>query len=239
MKATHDKVESQPSEIFILHAAIFCKFRRRFGYLYRHYPNKDKIIDLLDYWLFSIYAIKKIYGDHGLTEFLDSELSNPQRFSFWYEFENLAIGRTILQKKPSRILFFILSLFCKRLLLPGADLGGIYEKFQSKISNWYMKSICPVEHESLKGELFKYLDEIFFDCLSFSEIARVKEKLPKVFYSRVIDVPRNGEIFIEGSCASFLEFSGLENIMLFSRVLKITGVQHGGEIGRASCRERV
>ena len=65
--------------------------------------------------------------------------------------------------------------------------------------------------------------------LSDNEIAKIKEKIPVIFYSKDIHQPFiNRKIYIKGSSASFLEYNGIENVFLFNTKLKIEGHQHGG-----------
>ena len=73
------------------------------------------------------------------------------------------------------------------------------------------------------------LDKLMTSYLSENEIVIVKHKIPKFFYSKKVRHHQKSDlIYLEGSCASFLEFSGYENILLLDAMLKIEGYQHGG-----------
>ena len=75
-------------EFFLSHKKNFSKFEIDLDNLYLTYQNRSKIIVLLDYWVFNILLLKKIYGSKGLVDFCNSDINNPQRFSFLYEIDN-------------------------------------------------------------------------------------------------------------------------------------------------------
>ena len=50
----------KPNELFQKHVDNFKDFQVNINELYADNPNKDKIVALLDYWIFSISCLKKI-----------------------------------------------------------------------------------------------------------------------------------------------------------------------------------
>ena len=228
MKKILDIAEQSPSEIFLNHAKNFLRFKEELLNVYSDYPNKHKIVTLLDYWIFNIFSLKKIYGEKGLISFCDSDLGNPQRFSFLYELSNQIIGRPIQQVESNKITFFILKFFITRVFIPGATLNWLGAKILNRISAHYIESIPDDENSGIKNEVFQILDEVLLENFSCAEIDKVKAKLPKAFYSNMANLPYEIEVSVEGSCASFLEFSGIEKLFLLDKALKIKGFQHGG-----------
>ena len=228
MKKILDIAEQSPSEIFLQHAKNFLRYKEELLSIYSDYPNKHKIVTLLDYWIFNIFSLKKIYGEKGLISFCDSDLGNPQRFSFLYEFSNQIVGRPIQQVESNKITFFILKFFITRVFIPGATLNWLGAKILNRISAHYIESIPDDENSWIKDEVFQILDEVLLENFSCAEIDKVKAKLPKAFYSNMATLPYEIEVSVEGSCASFLEFSGIEKLFLLDKALKIKGFQHGG-----------
>ena len=217
-----------PSKLFLKHFKNFAPFKSRLLELYNNYPNKDKITVLFDYWVFNILALKETYGQDGLLNFCDSNSYNPQRFSFLYEFQNFRIGTPLQFNKSNYIKFFLLNYFINKLFIPGATLNGIASKILNRISGHYIHSIPIKENSVLKYEVLKIIDEIMTPHFSIFEIDKVKSKLPTIFYSEIVSAPHGQNILVKGSCASFLEFSGIERLFLLDRKLKIEGFQHGG-----------
>ena len=217
-----------PSELFSEHTKAFIQFEGELLRLYGDYPNKHKIVTLLDYWLFSIYLLKRIYGSHGLISFCESNLDNPQRFSFSYEFSNQIVGSQIHREKSNSITFFILKFFLRRVFIPGARLSWFGAKILNRLSILYIRTIQARENLQLKENVFQIIDEMLLENYSDAERDKIKAKLPELFYSKMVDLPFQAEVLAEGSSASFLEFSGTEKLFLLNNNLRVTGFQHGG-----------
>ena len=223
------KITNQsPSEIFSQHAKKFLPFKEELLTLYSDYPNKQKIVTLLDYWIFNILALKETYGEDGLISFCDSDFNNAQRFSFLYETSNQEIGFPLHQGEGKKIIFFTLKFFIKMLFIPGARLKWFGAKILNKISIYFIQSIPANVNYYIQDEVFQIIDKILSENISLGEIKKVKMKLPKVFYSNIAKLPYKSQILVDGSCASFLEFSGIEKLFLLNNTLKIKGFQHGG-----------
>ena len=52
----------------------FKKYRSELENIYADYPNKDKLIYSIEYWIFNIFCIQKAYGKSGLKSFLNGSL---------------------------------------------------------------------------------------------------------------------------------------------------------------------
>ncbi len=217
-----------PSGIFSKHLKNFSPLKPSLLNLYKNYPNKGKIVTLLDYWIFSIFALKEIYGQDGLLKFCNSNSDNPQRFSFLYEFSNSRVGSPLQYSKNNSIKFFLLNYFIGKLYIPGAPLNGLTSKILNRISLQYIRSIPVKENSVIKFEVLKLIDEILTPYFSTREMDNIRSKLPTIFYADIVSAPHQQNVFIKGSCASFLEFAGIEKLFLLNRELKIEGFQHGG-----------
>ena len=219
----------KPNELFQKHVDNFKDFQVNINELYADNPNKDKIVALLDYWIFSISCLKKIYGERGLIDFCNGASTSHLRFSILYEFSDIPKGLPIKKANSYRIIFNLLNLFIRTIYIPGATLLDLKSRILNKFSFYYYHSI-PMQEDLLKKQkLFKIINNMMKDCLSKNEIAKIKDKMPKVFYSNSVNSSFfKSKIFVKGSCASFLEFSGIENIFLLNTKLKIEGYQHGG-----------
>tara|TARA_B100000795_G_scaffold270057_1_gene262320 strand:+ start:2565 stop:3932 length:1368 start_codon:yes stop_codon:yes gene_type:complete len=226
-KLNIDKLK--PDQLFLEHTNNFLSFKPKLDELYNDNPNKDKIVALLDYWVFSIYCLKKFYGKDGLINFCDGHLTNPQRFSFLYELSNYSKGTALRKSLSNKYIFKILNFSLRRLYLPGASLKSFVNKVRNRLSLYYIYSLPAEEDLTRKENLFMLLDKLMTGYLSENEIVIVKHKIPKFFYSKKVRHHQKSDlIYLEGSCASFLEFSGYENILLLDAMLKIEGYQHGG-----------
>jgi hypothetical protein len=229
IKPDLDINEIEPEKLFLSHQKKFQSFNSDIQEIYKNNPNRDKIITLLDYWVFNIYCLKKFYGKDGLIDFCDGHLTNPQRFSFLYEFSNYSKGTALKKSLSNKYIFKILNFFLRRLYLPGASLKSFASKIHNRLSLYYIYSLPAEENLTRKENLFMLLDKLMTSYLSENEIVIVKHKIPKFFYSKKVRHHQKSDlIYLEGSCASFLEFSGYENILLLDAMLKIEGYQHGG-----------
>lgn len=226
MKSLMDISDLTPSAVYSKHNKSFGSFRELFSNLYENYPNKEKILTLLDYWIFNIFILKELYGEAGLISFCDGNVSNPQRFSFLYESSIVLPGSSLprYKKNKSNLLSFLL----KKIYIPGATLSDLGSKLLNKISANYIQSIPEIENTKLKNNIFKLIDQMMIGYISPKEIDKVKSKLPKIFYSEIVCFSHNKEILVEGSSASFMEFSGIEKLFLLNRKIKVEGFQHGG-----------
>ena len=62
IKPDLDINEIEPEKLFLSHQKKFQSFNSDIQEIYKNNPNRDKIITLLDYWVFNIYCLKKFYG---------------------------------------------------------------------------------------------------------------------------------------------------------------------------------
>lgn len=227
MSYMNDLEFDKSREFFLSHKKNFSKFEIDLDNLYLTYQNRSKIIVLLDYWVFNILLLKKIYGSKGLVDFCNSDINNPQRFSFLYEINNSNKTYEIKFKKNNSKYFYALKFFHKKIFIPGAQLDNLFKKLQNLISLKFILSIPTKANEEIENGVKRILKNIFKDKFDNSEINVILKKIPKVFISSNISVPYN-RINVSGSSASFFEYEGFENIFLLNSNLYIEGIQHGG-----------
>ena len=55
-----------------------------------------------------------------------------------------------------------------------------------------------------------FQETLYLDCL-----------LPNIFYSEIVSFPYEREVLVEGSCASFLEFTGTEKLFLLDKKFEV------------------
>ena len=219
---------------FLEHNKVFETLREELESIYFEYRNKDRIILLLNYWLYIIYLTNITYGHKGLEEFLKSKETNPLRFSFSYEFN---IPNENKLKKVSSGIFSLLLfrtlrsivLFNKVLYLGGGyPTKKLTEKIYNVLSNKLVDNLpqnINVKTQSKINDLVrKYTKKLNIECdkdLLFNNI-------PSIFFSNQYNFNLKETLHVKGSATAFFEFSGSENILLFDLDLFISGYQHGG-----------
>mgnify|MGYP001307729817 CR=1 FL=1 len=209
----------------------FKKYRSELENIYADYPNKDKLIYSIEYWIFNIFCIQKAYGKSGLKSFLNGSLSNPLRFSYLYEFSDLSRGTEIKSNKDNNFFYFFLNFFVNKIYIPGAALDNYINKFINRVSFIFIHSIPLIKNQKLENKLKNLFGALFANEFSKDEIILINKKLPKVYYSNKVKNYFKKSLNVVGSPASFLEYSGYEKLFLLDNRLDITGNAHGGGYG--------
>ncbi len=206
------------------HLQRFSNIEFSLNVLYENHKNKKKIIKLLEYWLFALKETFFLYGESGLDSYLRSQGSSPIRHAFSYEFRS----NIYLDSKEGSILFARLFLFFfDRLILPGAPLKNIKQKLLSRLSLRIFSNL-PQSHDSHQQNSLVKILLLYFEDIEPFTYQKIKDALPAVFYSRPIKLKSKGEINLDGTAHSFMDFSGFENILLLDLKLKVNSFQHGG-----------
>lgn len=221
-------------------SAEFKKNRHRFSAItkalsaeYIDYKNRQKIIHLLEYWLFAVRSLYVTYGSEVFREFVDSDYNSINRFSLSYE--GITHSKPEFYKKPNVFLCSFINLFLGAYRLPGADLvsnsyfGNLKNKIHSRISNLCSRLIPNHINNLLKINIIKIIKLYFYDIDDPEFFKGLEKKLPRIFYSnQVSNICPFNVVRIECSAACFQEFCGFEDILLFNKELYIEGLQHGG-----------
>ena len=102
-----------------------------------------------------------------------------------------------------------MSLFLRKVYIPGSILISLKDKVLNKISFFFIHSIPLRENKLIKSSLFDLLERLLSQSFNDNEIESIKKKLPMFFYSRKVNFFSNNIIEVEGSAASFMEYSGI------------------------------
>ena len=217
-------------EAYSQHSIQFKSITDSLSEFYKDYENKDKIIQLLNAWLYFIRGLYESYGLNAVKEFSESEFGCPIRFSFYYEYGfNIGNKASIYKNK---FLFSVYNRFLKSALLPGARVHSIYSKLRWRFAKFIIINI-PIQRDySRKSQLIEYImthfDGYFREVDAAEIVSLLSSALPDVFFSDQVNVATKKELNVECASWTFLEFSGFENIFLLNRVTRVKGLQHGG-----------
>mgnify|MGYP000456269304 CR=1 FL=1 len=199
---------------------------------YNGYINADKIILLLEIWLYGFRAILEVYELEKAKKFcLDIKTHCPVEFS-WLEEYNVDI-RSNNKRTKFIFLFKIFSKFQRHYTLPGAKITNIFDKIRWRLSKLIIFSAPIVESVSRKDRLINMLANIIDKNKKESIKECLSNGLPVLFYAdRIhVDIIWKNAISLECAPNTLMEFNGSENILLFDKYIKIIGRQHGGVYG--------
>lgn len=191
--------------------------------IYEQHTNKDQIIVLLRYWLFSIDAMRESYSDKVIPSFAASNELNPLRFSYEYEFYK---ERPLPKPNSFKLPLFVLRIF-SNLYLPGSRVKNFYKKILLRLSIAIILSIHISQNKKMHFSLTQLL-RTYFEDLDNNSLNLLFQKIPELFVSNQINIHNHQDLKVECAASCFLEFSGLENIFLLSKRVIIFGLQHGG-----------
>jgi len=210
---------------------IFNKNQSDLNLIFKAYENRPKIIYLLRFWILSNYMIFKTYGNDAFKKFLESEFTNPMRFSFYYE-QNTYDNPPFL-KKSSLLTFNILKPYFKlnKLIYFGGGFPAksLIDIFHNRLSNIFIQNLPIIPNNEMRLKLNKIVLSIFTDLGISDNEEKIIDKLPNIFYSKPIGIAdSNDMINVKGSASSFFEFNTQCRILLINSQLNITSFQHGG-----------
>ncbi|MDA7767514.1 hypothetical protein N8893_01845 [Porticoccaceae bacterium] len=217
-------------ETYSQHNIQFESIAESLSEFYKDYENKDKIIQLLNAWLYFIRGLNESYGVDAVKEFGEGEFGCPIRFSFYYEY-GFNIGNKASIYK-SKFLFSIFNAFLRRPLLPGAKVHSIYSKLRWRFAKFIIINIPIQRNYVRKSQLIEYIMKYFDGYFNEEDTVGIKSSLscalPDVFCSDQVNVTTKKELNVECASWTFLEFSGFEKIFLLNRTTRVKGLQHGG-----------
>ena len=215
-----------PSEMYKKHEKQYELMSIWLEDFYKGYSNSDKIISLLSYWLYAFKCVLACYGIAGVKDFCQSEFGSAIRFSFLYEY---GANVNIKKKKISAfILFQIAAGLIKKAYLPGAPAHSILSKVLWRITKFIaMSTPITVQKNRKQAIVMKLVN--YFDGYDPSVIKKCFDSaLPPVFFADQNNLFVGNILNVDCSAAAFMDFYGYENMLLFSRRLKVIGRQHGG-----------
>ena len=213
---------------FDLHRKGYVKIEKSLFYLYQDYANSEKIISLFEYWLFSLSALHRGYGDKGLKEFLLSRNNDPISYSYFNEFgieEEEHLHDTKVKKS---FILWIDRYFPVQYKLPSAPSTGF---FSSLLVRHTKLLVSQLPHDTKKNLVVK-ITEITRLYLLYVGIkidqSLIKQNIPDVFKSQQIKCNNLREVRLDCAPIEIMQFKGHECILLLNRKINIFGYQHGG-----------
>ena len=217
-------MEKKETEAYKEHLERFSRIEPVLESFFINYKNKDKILKLLEYWLFAIKETFEIYDIAGLDNYIRSSGSSPMRHAYNYEFQT----HIFLKNKQSSLAaakFFLF--FSNRLIFPGAPIKGLKDKLISRISSRVFSKLPQVYDYQRKQIIVKILSDYFKNLEYFSE-QKIQDALPGLFFSKPISIKEPKKIHVDGTAHSFMDFAGFENLLLFNADINVDSYQHGG-----------
>ena len=197
---------------------------------YEKYTNKNKIIHLLNAWLYLFRSLYDVYGIDGIRRFSDSGFGCIIRFAALYEFD-IDIGHKIPRKKND-LEFKFLNRITDRALVPGAKVSSISSKLHWRFTRELITVIPSRVIPARKKVILEYIQDYFGNFFSGCNPAEIeiciKKSLPTVFYEDQISVSSKRSLELECAPSSLIEFPGYERLFLLDRYVRVLGLQHGG-----------
>jgi len=215
------------SHNFDLHKEGYAKLESDLDLLYKDYANKDKIVSLFGYWLFSLSTLHRCYGEQGLIDFLNSPIRDPISFSYSNEF-NIDQETTSKKAKNHKLIFWIDRYFPQNYRLASAPSIGLYSKLLVKYTKVLVKQL-PINNE--EGLVLKITHIINLYLLHFGikvDKEIIMKSIPDVFISKQIKFDNLSPVSLEAAPMEIMQFKSSENIFLINRKINFIGHQHGG-----------
>jgi len=212
------------------HNNQFSMIRPNLSLLYLSYKNRDKIIVLLDAWLYFVRAIYCSYGNSGIISFFNSQFNCPIRFSFQYELNKTLDNKVI--SISNFLLFRSLEYFLITALLPGAIVTKLTHKISWRFSK-LVTMLVPIKWvPDRRNQIKSYVEDYFSDChdsgMDDRSLCSILDAIPAVFYANTVSCTKNRHLNIKCSPWILFDFSGYERLLLLDRDLNVEGLQHGG-----------
>jgi len=217
---------SKSDDLFLNHQKNFLKIKNQLNFIYCDYPNRNIIINLLDWWLYLITVSINVKSKFEVEEFINNKKSTITGF--------LSNDLSILQKQNNKLIninfIFRLYFSFKNILYTiGIPTNLNRNNLTNKIGVFLLKNYKIKTNTELSGKIFselkKYQDNPYFNLI-------IKNKIPNIFISNKIKLFNKDLKFnLFGSMHSFIDNQNYENILLINKSLYITGFQHGGSYG--------
>lgn len=220
------------SYIYKNHCNEFMRARSAIEEIYAGYKNKDKIINLLNSWLFTIRALIATSGSDAATKFINIHSSSKSIFMFAeYHDTDFNIGSTERNDDSfTSLLAYTYTCWSRKIYLPAGKFNRtIAGRLINRISLYFAKNLKSKQSAIRRHNLIAILSDLY--CNDSLVLAVIQNKLPLVFYSEQINTWRMSDLICDGSSHCFLDFRGYENLFLLDRRIVVIGRQHGGGYG--------
>lgn len=221
-------------ELYEKHQKNFDKSANILKEEYDNFTNKEKIITLLDYYIYTINVVLFCYKIDGLKSFSNSNNMNAAEFASKYEnIDSLFTGKKEMVAIKIGINFsnFLIK-FIPHIVFSGSPIKNSYEKILLRVSKSILISLPIKKNKTKKNKIVKILLSYFKDNISIKELKLIEiyldSNLPKIFWSEPINNYIKKIIKIKVSPYAVFEMNGLEDIFLINNKIYLEGMQHGG-----------
>ncbi len=213
----------------ILHKKSFHSIKEELNLCFNNYTNKKTIIDLLEFWIYSIRALHITYGLESVKMYLRGKQKDIFIFAVSLEFGSDLTKSSPLKKRYKNNWLLKLD----KYLSIEHRLPGTYHKSYLNIIlvKYTMHLLMQISTSYDKKLACNVIDII---SLYFSRMNLLVDKndillgLPDIFKSMQINQKYHKESKIHCAPIELFQFRGHENIFLLKKKLKVYGYQHGG-----------
>jgi len=206
------------------HQENYVKIEHQLLSCYKNYANQTTIVNLLEYWIFSVVVIYSSYGLKGVKGYFSSIQKDPVLFS--YEFESNINSRAI----PNVSKFsFMVKWLPFSLRLPAAPVNSFFDRISVKYTALLIRSIPATLDRNLEKRITEIV-KLYLSSMNICVNNETSLNIPKVFTS--IQIGKAG-LKTEIYCSPYelMQFNTRGNIFLLNKKIEIIGYQHGGGYG--------
>ena len=212
-----------------LHKKDFQGIKSELDLCYQDYSNKGTIINLLQFWIFSIRALHLVYDAKIVKMYLKGDRKDIFNFSAYHEFGSplYDIKKKEIRNKLSW--FFNLNIYSSReYSLPGAPNDSLLKKIRSKYTMHLLSKIQLSFNEYTYNTVISIINSYFRTAKLNIDLKDLSIGLPDLFKSDQVDHGSDGIAVLKCVPFELLQFLGHENLLLLNQKIIIQGYQHGG-----------
>ena len=212
-----------------LHKKDFQGIKSELDLCYHGYTNKETIINILQFWIFSIRALHSVYDAETVKIYLRGNYKDFFNFSVYHEFGSPLYD--IKKKETSNKLswFFNLNIYSsKEYSLPGAPNNSLLKIFRLRYTMHLLSKIPLSYNENTHNNVIKIINSYFKKANLIIDIADLSYALPDLFKSDQVDHNFDGIAILKCVPFELFQFLGHENLFLLNHKIIIHGYQHGG-----------
>ena len=209
------------------HKEGYLRIKESLDLIYQDYVNRDKIVSLFGYWLFSLSTLHRCYGNKGLKEFLLSSNNDPISYSYFNEF-GIQERLTDNLKKNYKLIIWIDRYFPISYRLASAPSVGFFSRLLIKHTSLLVSQLPCKYDNNLALKITEIINSYLLDFGIKMNKDLISKNIPDVFVSNQIECNNLRQVNLETAPIEILQFKSFENIFLFSRKINLIGHQHGG-----------
>tara|TARA_Y100001970_G_C14225403_1_gene855339 strand:+ start:778 stop:2136 length:1359 start_codon:yes stop_codon:yes gene_type:complete len=218
-----------------IHKKTFESINNELHSCYRDYANKEKIINLLEFWIFSVRVLYIAYGPEIVKIFLKGNYRDIYIFSISFEFGDVLPKPDVIKiNRKSSWLLQLNKYFSIQYRLPAAPQESYWHVKSYKdylllrYTSQLLKSISTSFDKELTTNIISAIDQYFSKEKMIIDKNDILLGLPDLFKSKQIHQKNNNQSIIHCSPNELFQFCGKENIFLLNEKIMLYGYQHGG-----------